>query len=178
MGLTSKLNAPTGGIEKATSLSKTGANADQSLDSLHIRSIGTAPTSIQPGEVQVERDPESGHILRVIRPVTDAQGKRNPLNDPLNDLSDSGEAAPSHQASGIIPTLEAQASEEASRSKKKRHQSKREEEWIEKLVAKHGDNFRAMSRDRKLNVMQQSEGDLKRRVGRWKQARRDAQCVA
>ena len=52
--------------------------------------------------------------------------------------------------------------------KKPRQQSRREQEWIEALVGKWGEDFRGMVRDRKLNPWQQSEGDLRRRVGRWR----------
>jgi nucleolar protein 16 len=51
--------------------------------------------------------------------------------------------------------------------KRPRQQSEREEEWISRLVEKHGDNYGAMFRDRKLNPMQQSEGDIKKRVRKW-----------
>jgi nucleolar protein 16 len=36
------------------------------------------------------------------------------------------------------------------------------------LVAKHGDNLRAMARDKKLNPMQQTEADLGRRIKKWR----------
>lgn len=49
-----------------------------------------------------------------------------------------------------------------------RKQSAREEEWIEKMVEKYGDDYGKMVKDRKLNVMQQSEGDIRRRVQRWR----------
>jgi len=52
--------------------------------------------------------------------------------------------------------------------KKVRKQSDREREWCEALVAKHGrSGFAAMARDAKLNVMQQSEGDVRRRVVKY-----------
>lgn len=68
---------------------------------------------------------------------------------------------------GIVRELEEHASVEA--KKKPRQQSKREEEWIANLVATYGDDYRRMVRDRKLNPMQQSEGDLKRRIRKWKE---------
>lgn len=63
--------------------------------------------------------------------------------------------------------------EEAVKKRRPRQQSKREEEWVEKLVARHGDNILAMARDKKLNPMQQSEGDIRRRVRIWKERRSD-----
>jgi len=70
----------------------------------------------------------------------------------------------------IIAQLEAQAAyeEEMLSRKRPRHQSTREEEWISSLVAKHGDNIKAMVRDKMLNPMQQTEGDIGRRVRKWK----------
>jgi nucleolar protein 16 len=50
-------------------------------------------------------------------------------------------------------------------------QSRREEEWIEALVEKYGDDYGKMFRDRKLNIWQQSEGDIKKRVKVWRSRR-------
>lgn len=52
-------------------------------------------------------------------------------------------------------------------AKKVRKQSEREAEWCAALVAKHGRDYAAMARDAKLNVMQQSVGDVKRRVQKY-----------
>jgi nucleolar protein 16 len=96
----------------------------------------------------------------------------NPLNDPLNDLE-----APVQQSSkpstGIIGQLEDQAAQEEAHlaaKRKPRAQSQREEEWMARLVEKHGDDTSAMFRDKKLNNMQQSEGDISRRFKKWKAA--------
>ncbi|PRT52649.1 Nucleolar protein 16 [Wickerhamiella sorbophila] len=56
---------------------------------------------------------------------------------------------------------------------KPRHQSDREQEWIEALVAKHGDDYQAMQWDRKVNVFQKSAGDLKRRIFKWKKSQQN-----
>lgn len=61
--------------------------------------------------------------------------------------------------------------EEAVKKRRPRQQSKREEEWVEKLVARHGDNILAMVRDKRLNPMQQSESDIRKRVRIWKERR-------
>ena len=37
-----------------------------------------------------------------------------------------------------------------------------------RLIEKHGENYAAMTRDRKLNPMQQTAGDLRRRINKWK----------
>lgn len=48
--------------------------------------------------------------------------------------------------------------------KKVRHLSEREAEWLGKLVAKHGEDTRAMARDARLNPMQQTAADIARRL--------------
>lgn len=114
------------------------------------------------------RDPKTGAIVSVQHKKSE---RENPLHDPLNEISDSGhEMVVANGDRGIIPELEEQA--KYSRPKRPRMQSQREREWIERLVARWGDNWGGMVRDRKLNPQQQSEGDLKRRVGVWKGGKR------
>lgn len=97
------------------------------------------------------------------------------MNDPLEDLSDEGKtSARSAGPSEVVAKLEAQADEEAmilAKKRRPRQQSKREEEWIARLVERYGDDNRAMAKDIKLNPMQQSEGDLARRLKKWKENR-------
>jgi nucleolar protein 16 len=66
----------------------------------------------------------------------------------------------------IVRQLEAQASMGAER--KERKQSEREREWIERLVAKYGEDYQRMARDMKLNPMQQTAADIGKRVSKWK----------
>lgn len=177
LGLVHRLNAPAGGIEKR----RDGA-PEVPEDSLHINSSATATTKKGLGETRVERDPETGKILRVVRDddTIEFAGKKlrraNPLDDPLDELSDneegsgSTEAREKQPASTIVQQLEQQAAEEAQVEKKPRHQSRREDEWITRLIEKYGDDVTAMARDRKLNPMQQTAGDLRRRIRKWKQS--------
>lgn len=125
---------------------------------------------IQHEEVEVERDLETGRILRVVRTGDEKEKVFNPLNDPLNELEAAPEPVKKGKSTGIIAELEQQAAEEAEKLEKRRprQQSTREEEWISSLVAKHGDNIAAMVRDRKLNPMQQTQSDISRRVKKWK----------
>lgn len=147
-------------------------------NSLHITGSGKTPTQIELGEAKVERDPKTGKILRVIREEDEIEvaGRKrrraNPLNDPLNDLSDNENEVQLAPGSNVVQQLERQADQEGQsvKNKKPRHLSQRENEWVSKLVEKHGDNLAAMMRDRRLNPMQQSEGDLRRRINKWKKA--------
>ncbi|KAI9869174.1 MAG: Nucleolar protein 16 [Pleopsidium flavum] len=171
LGLTSKLNASTGGTEKpSSSITSSFAASAPPKDAFSINS--KLPTTLVPTEARIERDPSTGAILRVVHPEN--RKRENPLNDALNEFSESepdalvAEISP-QVPTGIVRELEEQASLEA--KKRPRQQSKREEEWIENLVATYGEDYRRMVRDRKLNPMQQSEGDLRRRVRRWNERR-------
>lgn len=171
LGLSVKLKGRAGGVEK-----RAGTLANTTSDSLAI-STGIKTGKLVPGEVQVVRD-EEGNIIEIIDPE-ERQKQDNPLNDPLNDLEESMQMDTNEYEEDSTPTtrnpivaqLEAQAAaelEEIEKNKKPRKQSAREEEWIENLVQKYGDDYAGMFRDRKLNPMQQSEGDIKRRVKKWK----------
>jgi len=180
LGLTSRLNSATGGTEKlrAGDISKTSTTSKLAISN-------AIPKQFAPSSARVERDPTTGKILRVIHAEDD-----NPLNDPLNVVEamdfegaeDDGEVFEGFEGeetrvgkSGkkgkksqneIVRKLEEQASMVA--EKKERTQSEREREWIERLVGKWGEDFEKMARDRKLNPMQQTPADIKRRVGKWK----------
>lgn len=127
------------------------------------------PTALAPTTAHVERDPETGKIIKVIH---DKPRKANPLNDPLNsdddredeDMQDAEEEAA--EGNNIIKELEAQASMVPER--KVRKQSEREKEWIARLVERYGSDYKAMARDRRLNPMQQTEADIGRRVRKWR----------
>lgn len=135
------------------------------------------------------RDPETGKILRVVHdspPAGLRKKNKNPLNDPLNELDsdydddecEDGEAprdivagVGSTVVGGIVEQLEAAAMMAGIKKARPRMQSRREGEWIEALVSKWGENYKGMMTDRRLNPMQQSEGDLRRRIERWKEGR-------
>ncbi|KAK3684802.1 ribosome biogenesis protein Nop16 [Podospora appendiculata] len=164
-GLVSKLGATAGGPAQAAA-----PKASKKKDPLAIKSADHGMLRIQ--EVRVERD-AAGKIIRVIRDA-------NPLDDPLNALDDYAatnamaddgeewggiEDKDSHgrqSRPAVICELERQAS--VPEEKHLRHQSERETEWLQRLIAKHGDDVSAMARDAKLNPMQQTRGDLARRL--------------
>lgn len=171
LGLTAKLNKATGGAEARPS-------APAAQDPLAV----TPSSGLRGGvsSVRVERDAD-GRIVRVLH-------KANPLNDPLNDLEsddddESGSSAPAGgrarrdiddddeeeegRETKVVHLLERQAA--APTEKYVRHQSAREREWVERLVAKHGEDTAAMARDFKLNPMQQTEGDIKKRLKTYKE---------
>jgi nucleolar protein 16 len=55
-----------------------------------------------------------------------------------------------------------------------RGQSQREQEWVERLVNKYGEDYAKMARDRKLNPMQQTAADIRKRVVKWQKAQTNA----
>ncbi|KAI0897877.1 ribosome biogenesis protein Nop16 [Annulohypoxylon nitens] len=164
LGLVSRLKAPTGGVEPSAKSKST-----KPVDPFAI----AQPTTAVVTEVRVERD-ENGRIVRVL----DGKGKDNPLNDPLNDLDsdddmDDEEAAEEWEGidevedgTGIFPELESQANRPV--TKKVTTQTKREVEWLQRLIGKYGDDTKAMARDRKLNPMQQTAADISRRIKKMK----------
>ncbi|KAI9755150.1 MAG: Nucleolar protein 16, partial [Lichina confinis] len=184
LGLTCRINGATGGSEKKNGDKGSEASA---RDRLEI-APGQREVAVGPSEVRVERDAK-GAITRVIRSEEDASAilrrrKRNPLNDPLNDLTTSessdGEGNPSNGRSnhthngdgaqrsgiGVIPELEEFARRQPAKRPRKVVAS--EQEWIEKLVDRHGDDYEKMFWDRRLNPMQHTENDIRRIVERWR----------
>ncbi|KAI9898532.1 hypothetical protein N3K66_006892 [Trichothecium roseum] len=170
LGLAARLKGPTGGTETSL-LAGRGRRSRRAADPLAI----SAPQQTHLSEAKVERDAD-GKIVRII-----SRTKANPLNDPLNDIDTDSEAEQGangewagigdddeeeeeeeQESTGIVKTLEAEARNEA--PKKKRHQSEREVEWLSGLVARHGDDYDRMARDRKLNPMQQTAADIRKRV--------------
>ncbi|KIW00295.1 uncharacterized protein PV09_08185 [Verruconis gallopava] len=174
LGLVSKLNKSTGGKERtiATLTAESSVTAPPD-DPLAINPAEKAQKPVAE-EVKIERDPETGAIVRVVDNT-----KENPLHDPLNDIEEMedidynalGKSIGKLSKSGGVDTEVTRQLEEFAASgvrSKPRGQSEREQEWIARLVEKHGDDYKAMFWDKELNVMQQSEGDIKRRVKKWK----------
>ncbi|KAG8526791.1 uncharacterized protein KY384_008220 [Bacidia gigantensis] len=114
--------------------------------------------------------------MKVISSKEEERRARNPLGDPLNDLSDENEYGDDGsdgsedeegergfvREKGIVPQLE--EASKAVKRKRPRKQSERERDWIKSLVDRWGDDLEAMAKDSRLNPMQQSKGDLKRRM--------------
>ncbi|KAK4164264.1 ribosome biogenesis protein Nop16 [Cladorrhinum sp. PSN259] len=169
-GIVAKLGKTTGGTapsNKANLVTNAG-------DPLAVQSADNGLLKVR--EVKVERDAD-GKIVRIVRDT-------NPLNDPLNDLESDSEDEPKEPKQyeewggftnedrrkniedadkpEVLRALEMEATRQV--EKPERHQSEREREWLERLVDKYGDNVVAMARDRKLNPMQQTTGDLARRL--------------
>jgi nucleolar protein 16 len=182
LGLTSRLNHATGGTEKTIALlglndpnsSRADTAADSTANALNI--VSKAPAQVlEVEEIEVERDPETGHILRV---TGQREEKFNPLNDPLVELEGSDGEVEEWNGFSMVPERRANEPEnpvirqleEAARNgarKAPRKQSEREVEWLERLVSRYGEDYGRMARDRKLNPMQQTAADIKKRITKW-----------
>ena len=186
LGLTARLNHATGGTEKTIasldlnnpSSSRADTASNSTANALNIVSSKPHPTSADLEEIEVERDPETGAIVRIIGGDNDADAiNDNPLNDPLNELDDAegeewtGFAMVPNESSDnpVIRQLEAAARNGV--RKAPRGQSQRETEWVERLVEKYGEDYDKMARDARLNPMQQTAADIRKRVKKWKSTR-------
>lgn len=177
LGLVARLKAPTGGAEPDHLKART-----QARDPFVIQPNGGAGDGSFLREVRVERDAD-GKIVRILGSTEGRKRRDNPLNDPLNELDTDSEAGGDEDMADdgetwggieegrgpkedtrteVVKELEAEANRP--REKKIRGQSQREKEWVESLVEKHGENTKAMAKDRKLNPMQQTEADIVRRI--------------
>lgn len=179
------MNGHTGGVDRHAlpTDSTTADAADGTASTLDIKTLRRM-TKIVPTEVRIERDPETGAILRVLEEgdeesdgeVTAAKGTWRAKRDALGKVEGEG-GKPEHHSGGHVGVADGgekseflrQLEEDAKKpgGKKVRKQSQREGEWCEALVGKWGRNWRGMARDAELNVMQQSEGDVRKRVERW-----------
>ncbi|EME87840.1 uncharacterized protein MYCFIDRAFT_75674 [Pseudocercospora fijiensis CIRAD86] len=174
LGLTVKLNKSTGGTEKK--VSDILNDVEEDVDPLNITTASKRKKEqIDVSEAKIERDPETGKIIRV---VDEKLAKPNPLNDPLNDLESDDEEEEwngipnsQHLESQIgevgaqtetVKALEAAARRPA--AKHKRRQPEGEVRFLRELVEKYGEDYGKMARDTKINYMQRSEGDLKKRI--------------
>ncbi|KAL7802324.1 ribosome biogenesis protein Nop16 [Trichoderma aethiopicum] len=176
LGLLARLKTPTGGTEKKLLSSDSPSapattTATSKPDPFAITTTEKAILS----EAKVERD-AAGNIVRVLG------RKANPLNDPLNELDfsseqeddddgDDGEEWGGINDDGVGTTDVVKSLIEEAKNPappKVRYLSERETEWLETLVAKYGDDTRAMARDIKLNPMQQTAADIAKRLKKLK----------
>lgn len=163
LGLRAKLGRSAGGDErKVESLSELQAKREKNQKNQlkHVPTVSEIenlddPSRIPEGEARLIRDPETNEVIKVIYGTM--------------KVDDNDESEEEIENPSVIKQLEEYA-EKNSKIKKERHQSERENDWIKSLYEKYGDDYDKMKWDKKLNIYQQSAGDLKRRIIKWKKA--------
>jgi len=112
------------------------------------------------GEARIVKD-DSGKIINVV------YGTMKPfdIDMSIEQLKKKNSMQPKTE---VIKLLEEEAIKPVVR--KERHFSAREDEWISKLVSKHGENYKKMVMDKKLNIYQQTEAALRNKIIKWKKA--------
>jgi nucleolar protein 16 len=158
LGLTVKLGREAGGAEANVEKPKfkpgvRSIHDDEDLEEKAEEDL--TPEDIPVGEARIVRD-DKGEVVKVI------YGTKKPLDGDL-ELVEEVKVAPKTE---VVKQLEAYANRPL--IYKEREQSTREEEWIKTLIDKYGDDYSRMKWDKKLNIHQQSEGDLRKRCLRWK----------
>lgn len=149
LGLRAKLGHIAGGVErKVVKYSDLPKEEELNVDIEQVEQTED-PSQIPEGEARIIRD-ENNEVVKVIYGTMKKSDQSQEKED-----------------SEVVKALEERAIKHASKVRE-RLQSEREEEWIQKLYEKYGDDYEKMKWDKKLNIYQQSAGDLKKRVNKWK----------
>ena len=161
LGLRAKLGHMAGGVEQKvetlTELRNKKKNKGSNNEPVTIDEIEHTddPSKIPEGEARIIRDPETNEVLKVIYGTMKVEDEEDNDDEKMDN--------------SVIKQLEEYA-EQHSKVKKERHLSDSESDWLKSLYEKYGDDYEKMKWDKKLNIYQQSAGDLKRRINKWKKA--------
>lgn len=115
---------------------------------------------LEAGEARIVRD-EEGNVVKII------YGEEEEIDSDDETRFNRDDDDDEDQPEGLKKLIALSKQEVV---KKDRIQSEAEEDWISALVEKHGDDYEAMKWDKKLNIYQQSVGDLRKRAIKWKKA--------
>lgn len=169
LGLRAKLNGVAGGQEREFTTGevqvwekdeKTVRDPLLISNGGHLGAAVTKKEALGANEARIERDAD-GNVVRIV--YGEARAYDESDDEEFSGFADS---AADENKTEVVKELERLASLPVVSTP--RVQSARENDWIGDLVEKYGDDFDAMVRDRKLNPFQQTAGDLRRRVKKWK----------
>lgn len=171
MGLVSRLGKSTGGVEKA--LTTPAAQKQQQQQKGRDEGGKKGEKKLAPGEARIIRD-EEGKIIQVIYGKSAEEALDSDDSDKVGQEEEEEFTGCAGGGGGnetdIVKKLKAQAS--VGERKNKKILCPGEMDWISRLVEKYGEgDCEGMVRDRKLNVYQQTLGDIRRRVAIWKRQR-------
>ncbi|KAG0638027.1 ribosome biogenesis protein Nop16 [Tuber brumale] len=158
LGLVSRLGKATGGVEKGFSSSAAAAAAAGQQQKDRVKE------KLAPGEARIVRD-EEGKVIRVIYGKS-AEEALDSDSEEFTGFAGGGGGG----EMDFVKKLEAQAA--VGERKNRKVLCPGEMDWISRLVEKYGEeDCEGMVRDRKMNVYQQTLGDIRRRVAIWKRQR-------
>lgn len=141
----------TGGVERPSTSTTTPPSGED------------APP-VRKGMARIIRD-DDGNIIDIIEATTEEES--TPWGKPLpNSIADSDDVEtfmPAKKAAEtkVLAHLQEMADQAAP---VERHTSSLESQWLADLVAKYGEDVEAMAKDRKLNVWQKTQGEIKRAI--------------
>lgn len=127
--------------------------------------------NIPEGEARIQRD-EAGNVIKVIygkKKLFDIDQDVDELRRQIahREEKEEKDGESGNQKTEFIKRLEEFASQPVYR--RERTMSRREDEWLQRLYEKHGNDYKKMFFDKQLNINQQSIGDIKRRMRKWKE---------
>lgn len=162
LGLTMKLGKTTGGEEKELVEKLKHQAAEQAkAQAAEVDENETDPSKIPEGEARIIRD-EKGEVVKVI------YGTKKAVSIDEDEQDEAAGDQAGKEPTKVIKLLETYAAQPSNSFQ--RHQSQREINWLEQLYNKYGDDYEKMKWDKKLNIYQQSAGDLRRRILKWRKS--------
>ncbi|SNX81375.1 related to NOP16  len=167
-----------GGVERPTSLASSSSSSSSSTSSTCAVAAANIDVPVRKGMARVVRDAQ-GNIINIIEPPTsidDQDQETTAWGKPLaTSIADEKlietYMPPSKQSNTtngagrnqVVEQLEIMA---AKAQRVQRHTSSFETQWLKRLVEKYGSDTEAMAKDRKLNIWQKTQGEIKRAINK------------
>lgn len=158
LGLRAKLGSMAGGQEqKVETLTDFRKRKEEEDKNKHITPTDIEntddPSKIPEGEARLIRDPETNEVIKVVHGTMKVEAPKKEKKE----------------NSQVVNELEKLAQQNASH-KRERTLSERESDWAKSLYEKYGDDYEKMKWDKKLNIYQQTAGEIRKRITKWKKA--------
>ncbi|ORY35336.1 ribosomal large subunit biogenesis-related protein [Naematelia encephala] len=120
----------------------------------------TDESSLIVGYGRIIRD-EQGNVVDIVLPEDEASQDGDIAMEDDDEEEEEKEERVVEGKTDVVRSLESLA---ASAQPIKRHTSSSERTWLQNLVAAHGEDYAAMALDRRGNVWQKTQGEIKRMV--------------